>query len=94
VVADLAGNRHITAGEYREVVPGVRLVKTWVYEGQNAAVDRYPTLLTVEFREIGPRSTEIRLRQDQLLTHEDREGSREGWRLCLNKLELLLKRSG
>lgn len=93
VVVDPAGNKHVTSGEYREVVPGKRLVKTWIYEGQNPAVDRYPTLLTVEFREIGPRSTEITLRQDQLLTHRDREGNREGWRLCFNKLDALLSRT-
>jgi uncharacterized protein YndB with AHSA1/START domain len=90
VVLDPTGGKHVTSGEYREVVPGTRLVKTWVYEGAGAAVDRYPTLVTVDFRETGPRSTEITLRQDQLLTVEDREGNREGWRLCFNKLDAVL----
>ncbi|HKA90682.1 MAG TPA: SRPBCC domain-containing protein [Haliangiales bacterium] len=89
VVVDPVGGRHVTSGEYREVVPGKRLVKTWVYEGQNAP-DGYPTLLTVDFRALGPRSTEIRLRQDQLITEADREGNREGWRLCFDKLDALL----
>ncbi len=89
VVVDPVGGRHVTSGEYREVIPGRRLVKTWVYEGQNAP-DPYPTLLTVEFREIGPRATEITLRQDQLITEADREGNREGWRLCYDKLDALL----
>ncbi|MBX3252419.1 MAG: SRPBCC domain-containing protein [Myxococcales bacterium] len=90
VAVDPLGNRHVTTGEYRELVRDVRLVKTWVYEGPNYA-DPYPTLLTVDFREVGPASTEISLRQDQLLAPEDRAGNREGWRLCFEKLEALLR---
>ena len=90
VVIDAEGNRHITSGEYRELVPGKRLVKTWVYEGMYSAAGRYPTLLTVDFREAGPRSTEITLRQDQLLTPDDRERNTEGWRLCFDKLDALI----
>jgi uncharacterized protein YndB with AHSA1/START domain len=85
------GQRHITSGEYREVVPNARLVKTWIYHGESPAVDRYPTLLTVDFRASGPRSTEITLRQDQLLTVEAREGNRAGWRLCFDKLDAMLR---
>jgi len=90
VVIDAEGNRHVTSGEYRELVPGKRLVKTWVYEGKYSAVDRYPTLLTVDFRATGPRSTELTLRQDQLLSPEDRARNTEGWRLCFDKLAALL----
>ena len=89
VAVDPLGNRHVTTGEYRELVRGKRLVKTWVYEGPNYA-DPYPTLLTVDFRELGPTSTEITVRQDQLIAPEDRAGNREGWRLCFEKLEALL----
>jgi len=91
VVVGPFGGKHVTTGEYREVVPNKRLVKTWVPEGHSPAVDRYPTLLTVDFRELGPRSTEITVRQDQLLTRGDRAGNRMGWRLCLKKLEALLR---
>jgi uncharacterized protein YndB with AHSA1/START domain len=91
VVVDPSGNRHVTTGEYQELIAGERIVKTWVYEGPFAP-GPYPTLLTVRFRETGPRSTEITLRQDQLLTPEDREGNREGWRLCFDKLEVRLSR--
>jgi uncharacterized protein YndB with AHSA1/START domain len=89
VVVDPEGDRHVTSGEYRELVPGRRLVKTWVYEGKYSAAGPYPTLLTVDFRETGPGSTEITLRQDQLLTPEDRAGNTEGWRLCFDNLETL-----
>ncbi len=86
------GGKHITTGEYREVVPNKRLVQTWVLEGQSRAVDRYPTLLSVDFRELGPNSTEITLRQEQLLTRADRSGNLMGWRLCFRKLDKLLRR--
>jgi uncharacterized protein YndB with AHSA1/START domain len=91
VVRDPAGHTHVTTGEYRELQPGRRLVKTWVYEGPFHA-DRYPTLLTVDFRAAGPSATEITLRQDQLVSAEDREGNREGWRLCFDKLDRILRR--
>ena len=91
VVVGPLGGKHVTTGEYQEVVPNKRIVKTWVLEGQSPAVDRYPTLITVDFREVGPRATEITLRQDRLLTRADRSGNRMGWRLCLGKLEKLLR---
>ena len=91
VVIDAQGDRHLTHGEYRELVPGRRLVKTWVYEGKYSEAGPYATLLTVDFREIAPGSTELTLRQDQLLTPEDRERNTEGWRLCLDKLDALIR---
>jgi uncharacterized protein YndB with AHSA1/START domain len=91
LVVDAEGCRHLTHGEYRELVPGKRLVKTWVYEGKYSAAGPYSTLLTVDFRETGPRSTELTLRQDQLLTSEDQERNTEGWRLCLDKLDALIR---
>jgi uncharacterized protein YndB with AHSA1/START domain len=89
VVQDPTGQTHVTTGEYREIVRDRRLVKTWIYEGPFHA-DKYPTLLTVDFRATGPRSTEITLRQDQLITAADREGNREGWRLCFDRLDGVL----
>jgi uncharacterized protein YndB with AHSA1/START domain len=93
VIADPSGGRHVTSGEYREVIPGQRLVQTWVLEAASPEIDNYPTLLTVDFRPLGPHATELTLRQDQLLTIQDREGNREGWRQCLNKLAALMNES-
>jgi uncharacterized protein YndB with AHSA1/START domain len=89
VVAAPDGTRHTTSGEYREVVPDVRLVKTWVYEGPNFP-EPYPTLVSVDFRETASGGTELTIRQDGLLTPRDRAGNGEGWRLCLESLEVLL----
>ena len=91
VVIDPEGNRHVTSGEYLELVPGKWLMKTWVYEGKYSAAGRYPTLLTVDFRETGPQSTELTLRQDQLLTPDDRARNVEGCGLCFDKLDALIQ---
>ena len=90
VVADPAGNRHVTTGEYREVVRDRRLVQTWIYEGDDPPVTRIPTLLTVDFRDTGAGATELTIRQDQLPTPEYREGNRAGWASCLDKLARLV----
>ena len=84
------GGRHVTTGEYREIVTNRRLVQTWVLEGKTASAAPYPTLLTVDFRELGPRSTEITIRQDDLRTRADRSGNLAGWKMCLKKLSKLL----
>ncbi|MGH9346205.1 MAG: SRPBCC family protein [Vicinamibacterales bacterium] len=88
VVADPSGGRHVTTGEYREVLPGRRLVKTWIYEGPNP-VESAETLLTVELRDTGTGTTELTIRQDGLATPRDRAGNHEGWNLCLDRLEAL-----
>jgi uncharacterized protein YndB with AHSA1/START domain len=93
VVQSPEGTRHTTTGEYREVSPPVRLVKTWVYEGPNYA-GPYPTLVTVDFRESASGGTELKIRQEGLLRPEDRAGNGEGWRLCLDNLEALLAGGG
>jgi len=89
VARDPLGTDHVTTGEYREVVPPTRLVQTWVYHG-HPLVDRYFTLLTVDFRALGPDATELTIRQELLLTEIDREGNRMGWSMCLDKLEQLV----
>jgi hypothetical protein len=91
VIKGPLGGRHVTTGEYREVVPNRRLVQTWVLEGYGKTLDRYPTTLTVDFRELGPRETEITVRQEQLLTKQDRSGNLMGWKMCLRKLNRLLR---
>jgi uncharacterized protein YndB with AHSA1/START domain len=91
VITGPLGGRHVTTGEYREVVLNRRLVQTWVLEGYGKTLDRYPTTLTVDFRELGPRETEITVRQEQLLTKQDRSGNLMGWKMCLRKLNRLLR---
>lgn len=92
VIVGPCGIRQVISGEYREVVRNHRLVQTWVGEPRKPHLPPYPTLLTVQFREVNSRETEITLRQDQLKTPADRRGNLSGWRMCVRKLEKLLRR--
>jgi uncharacterized protein YndB with AHSA1/START domain len=89
VVADPEGNVHKTTGEYLEIIPGRRLVKTWTYEGP-LAFDRTPSIVTVELREVRQGVTELRLTHSQIQDEEGRAGAGAGWVLCLDKLEEIL----
>lgn len=89
VVVDPAGAVHATSGEYREVVPGVRLVKTWDYTGPNFA-GTMPSLLTVEFREVSPGVTELTLTHTELPDEKIAEGTTNGWNACLDQLAALV----
>jgi uncharacterized protein YndB with AHSA1/START domain len=82
------GNVHTTSGEYREFVPGRRLVKTWAYDGPYGR-DETPSILTVDFREVRPGVTELTLTHAQLRDKEASEGVGAGWVLCLEKLDAL-----
>lgn len=92
VIVGPCGIRQVISGEYREVVRNHRLVQTWVGEPRKPNLPAYPTLLTVQFREVNSRETEITLRQDQLKTPADRRGNLTGWRMCFRKLGKLLRR--
>jgi uncharacterized protein YndB with AHSA1/START domain len=80
------GDRHKTTGEYVELVPGRRLVKTWNYEGPFEA-NHGETLLIVELREAGPGVTELTLRHERIPNAEQRQSLVQGWTACLDELE-------
>lgn len=92
VVVDPQGIVHRTTGEYREIVPGRRLVKTWAYDGPFGS-DTTPSILTVDFREVRPGVTELTLTHAQLRDQEASEGVGAGWVLCLDKLVALFDAS-
>src|SRR5689334_12679505 len=72
-IAGPSGERHITTGEYRELIPGRRLVKTWVYEGAIEQFRGAETVLTVDFRPLDAESTELTLRHERLPSQEYRD---------------------
>ncbi len=81
---------HVVTGEYRELVPGRRIVKTWVYEGPYVPNGKMEALLTVEFRENGP-NTEVALSHEGLTSPRYREAIQQGaWAKALDSLEALL----
>jgi uncharacterized protein YndB with AHSA1/START domain len=83
----MAHQTHVTTGEYRELVPGRRLVQTWIYEGPHKEFEHHETLLTVELRELGPRLTELTLKHERTPDANYGNSVRQGWTACLDRLE-------
>lgn len=76
------GNRHVAAGHYRELVPGVRLVFTWRWEENTTMPD---TLVTIDLvRKSG--GTELVLSHQLFENQEQRDQHEQGWTECLDRL--------
>jgi uncharacterized protein YndB with AHSA1/START domain len=80
---------HATSGEYRELVPGRKVVKTWVYAGPLKEFEHHETLLTVEIRELGPNLTELTLKHERTPNAKYGDGVRQGWTALLDHLAAL-----
>ena len=78
------GERHVTRGVYREVVPNRRLVHTWQWEGSDVE-----SLVTVEFEPASGGATRLTLTHSRFANAEARDRHQEGWTGCLAKLEAL-----
>ena len=71
------GNTFVLDGEYREVTPPSRLVYGWTWlEGGMAG---HETLVTLEFRDLGARGTELSLTHEMLPGAEWVDRHRHGW---------------
>ena len=81
---------HVVSGEYREFVPGVRLVATWDYDGPMSPDGKMEALLTVELRGDGA-GTEVAVHHEHLTSPTYRDAIKSGaWTKALDKLEVLL----
>jgi len=81
---------HIVTGVYRELVPGRRIVMTWVYEGPMVPSGKEPTRVTVELRPSGP-NTDVRVHHEGLKNPTYRETIRQGaWTEALAQLDSIL----
>lgn len=78
------GERHLTRGVYREVVPNRRLVHTWQWEGSNVE-----SLVTVEFEAESARTTQLTLTHSRFADAESRDRHEGGWNGCIAKLTAL-----
>ena len=78
------GERHVTRGVYREVVPNRRLVHTWRWEGSEVE-----SLVTVELEPAAGGATRLTLTHSRFADAEDRDQHERGWTGCLAKLEAL-----
>ena len=71
----------IAVGEYREVVPGERLVFTWGWDGDPSQ----PTLVTVTFGDAG-NATEVVLVHERFANAETCEHHRQGWQAIFDRM--------
>ena len=72
-------------GVYREIVPPVRIVSTHAWQNPDGTPG-HETLMTVDLAARGDR-TEMTFRQTGFESVEDRDGHREGWSECFDRLE-------
>lgn len=80
-------------GEYREIVPGERLVFTHVW-GESDGAPEHETLVTVTFADEAG-GTRVTLEQTHFKSEESRDGHADGWSQCLDRLtELLAEEPG
>jgi len=75
-------------GEYKELVPGKKIVFTWQWDEDETWENR-SSVVTVElFERRG--GTELRLKHGQLPSEESRDRHNEGWNSLLARLEQFL----
>ena len=72
-------------GVYREIVPPERIVSTHAWQNPDGT-SGHETLMTVALAAHGDR-TEMTFRQTGFESDEDRDGHREGWSECFDRLE-------
>jgi uncharacterized protein YndB with AHSA1/START domain len=72
-------------GEYRELVPGKKIVFTWQWDDDKVWENR-TSLVTIEFSDRDG-GTEVRLSHEQLPSEESRDRHNQGWTSVLDQLE-------
>lgn len=84
------GENWAAFGEYREVVPGKKIVFTWQWD-DDEAWENLTSVVTVEFCE-SRGGTELQLKHEQLPSEESRDRHNEGWNSLLERLEHFISR--
>jgi uncharacterized protein YndB with AHSA1/START domain len=84
------GEEWACLGEYRELVPGKKIVFTWKWE-DDEAWENHNSVVTVEFsaRDGG---TEVKLTHEKLPSEESRDRHNQGWSSVLDRLEKFLNK--
>jgi uncharacterized protein YndB with AHSA1/START domain len=72
-------------GEYRELIPGKKIVFTWQWDEDEVWPNQI-SVVTIELFE-HPAGTELRLRHKRLPSEESRDRHGEGWNSLLDRLE-------
>ena len=78
------GEKWTCLGEYRELVPGKKIVFAWKWD-DDEAWKNHDSIVTIE---LSPRDggTELKLTHAQLPSEESRERHHEGWTSLLDRL--------
>src|SRR5439155_26125693 len=84
------GERMTVRGEYRELVPGKKIVFTWKWDDDDVWENR-TSIVTVELSD-GGGGTELLLKHEQLPSEESRDRHNEGWNSVLDRLEKFFSR--
>jgi uncharacterized protein YndB with AHSA1/START domain len=84
------GEEMTMSGEYRELVPGKKVVLAWQWEDDEDR-ENHISIVTVELDDADG-GTELRLTHEQLPLEESRDGHTRGWNSALDKLEKLFSK--
>ncbi len=84
------GEEMVVFGEYRELVPGKKIVFTWKWDDDEAWEARN-SIVTVEFSD-SDGGTEVRLVHEQLPSEESRDRHNEGWNSVLDRMEKFINK--
>ena len=89
-VINCDGKEVTIQGEYREIVPGKKIVFTWRHCDDELWGNQI-SVVTVEFsdRDCG---TELRLKHEQLPGEESRDDHNRGWESVMDRLEKFVSR--
>ena len=82
---DCDGEEKTVAGEYRELIPGKKIVFTWKHCDDELWENRI-SIVTVEISDRNG-GTDLRLKHEQLPGEESRDGHNRGWNSVLDRLE-------
>lgn len=82
---DPEGEEMTVFGEYRELVPGKKIVFTWKFE-DDEDWKNHTSVVTVELSDRDG-GTELKLTHEKLPSEQSRDGHNNGWNSALDKLE-------
>jgi uncharacterized protein YndB with AHSA1/START domain len=84
-LTDPEGEEMTVFGEYRELVPGKKIVFSWKWD-DDENWEEHNSVVTVELSDRDG-GTEVRLVHEKLPSEESRDRHNEGWNSVLNRLE-------
>jgi uncharacterized protein YndB with AHSA1/START domain len=89
-VINCEGKEVTIQGDYREIVPGNKIVFTWKHCDDEHWKNQI-SIVTVEFSDRNS-GTELRLKHEQLPDEESRNDHNRGWNSVLDRLEEFVSR--